>query len=231
MFDKLKAIFKIKKEEKEGVVHEETVHHTRLATKGLKVGSLVAIDYPMLAIEDDLAIKVVDKANKVTGISRNEERGNYINRYYLENDTFIQLEFFGEDKAEAVSSVMIFDYDPELCEDLTDTNEDRLSYWRQVIEEDSEFKIGERVYNRVSPHVLGGLEVVELINDELNTLENNFAVFERNVTKTMIETVIVNVEQEVTLNDDGEVIEQGDISVSVAIGVGIPHDSLDVSRM
>ncbi|WP_210498922.1 DUF2491 family protein [Vibrio crassostreae] len=224
MFSKIKALI----QSRTGSV-EDVENFNDLATKGMKLNNLVTLNYPLLSINQELSFDLGYKTKKVTGISSSEERGDCTHRFYTEDDFFYQVDFFGEDKVDNLARLSLFHYLLNEGEELDPTDEESLAKWRKIIEEDEIFTFNGNEYRR-SSGVLGGLEVVEVIGDDLNTIENTFAVFEREINSKISEYIIVNVEEEVLVNDDDEVTGRGDMTATLALGVNVPHSQIDINR-
>lgn len=224
MFDKIKALFGSSDNE------SDVVDTSLLATKGIDLNNLVTVDYPMLKVNPDLKFSLGESIKKITGKSSHSERGDHTHRFYTEDDYFFQFNFFGEDKKDNLIDAMLFQYQLDDGETLCpEEDAQAVDEWRKIIESDQTFTFDGNEYNRITD-VLGGLEVVEVIGDDLNTLENTFVVFSREVGANLNELIIVNAEQEVVLNDSHDVVERGDITISIALGVSIPHTQISVNH-
>lgn len=225
LFQKIKSLISSKANEDEA----PRVDQDKLATKGLKLNDYAKVEYPMLELEEDILFKLGNASKKITGTSVHTERGDSTHRFYTEDDYLIQVDYFGENKTENLKSIAIFQYQVDEGEEFDADNTESVEAWRKIIEQDDTFTFDGKVYTRDSG-VLGGLEIAELAGGDKNSLENTFAVFTRELSKDFHEFVLVNVEQEVSLNSYNEIIERGDLLATIAIGVAIPHTQLSVIR-
>ncbi|CAM3669049.1 hypothetical protein VA7868_00192 [Vibrio aerogenes CECT 7868] len=224
MFNKLKTLFELKTDR-----IPDVQDMNELATKGIDLNSLITVDYPLLDLTPSLIFSLGDKTKKITGKSSASERGEHTHRFYTEDDYFFQFDFFGENKRENLNRLAVFSYLLDEGEAIVPGDEAAAARWRQLIEDKDTYTYAGQIYQRITSGVLGGLEVVELVGDDLNTLENNFAVFAREISDDFFEFLIINMEQEVSVDDDDNVSGYGDMTATMAIGVSIPHSQLTVN--
>lgn len=225
MFKKIKDALKVKK----NPLPDSEIKDTDKATKGMALGCFARIDYPLLELSSGIKFSLGDKSKLVTGVSTNAEAGNNSCRFYTQDDYFIQTEYFGEDRHDNLTGLFIAQY-VDGGESLNNASDDKVSYWRDVVENAKSFDYEGVQYERTVDSVLGGLEVVELECDEVNTLQNNYAIFSRNLGNGIEELLIVNVEQEADIDDDGDIIDFTSMDVSIAIAVQLSHNCLYVSK-
>lgn len=248
MFNRIKSLFGnlISKDEPKVDVFADD----KKATHGVCVGHTVTIEYPILSLYSNLEFELGEKAKKITGISLTNVDGQNTLRSYTEDDYFIQFDYFGSDKLENLTEITLMAYQldegdefhvytSEELEQFTQEQIDngvnehleKAKKWQQVIDFDKTFEFRGHTYHRFNPTTLGGTEVVELEDDEINVLENNFSVFVREISEDLNEVLFVNAEQGLTVNDDNEIIDRHNtVCVSIALGVTISHSSISVNR-
>ncbi len=225
MFKKLKTLFTLK-------TNPDTADDIQghLATLGIDLQNFITVNYLLLKLTPELKFELGNETKKVTGKSEHNERGEHTHRFYTEDDYFFQFNFFGENKIDNLSEIMLFHYQLDEGEEFTpNVDKSREDYWRNVIENNEKFIFQNAEYHRITG-VLGGMEVVEVIGDDINTLDNNFAVFSREITEHMNELIIVNIEQELVTNDSNDVVKRGNYTCSIALGVSIPFTQLTVNH-
>lgn len=225
MLRKLKTLFELK-------TNPDLVENTKCETATLDIDlqKLITVDYPMLRFTPELKFQIGSETKKVTGKSSHNERGEHTHRFYTEDDYFFQFNFFGENKIDNLTDIMLFKYQLDAGDEFCSKSDKATeNYWRNIIEESEIFSFEGAEYHRLTG-VLGGLEVVEVIGDDLNTIDNTFAVFSRDITPQTQELVIVNVEQEVVVNDNNDIVHRGNYICSIALGVSIPFTQLTINH-
>ncbi len=230
MFKKLRNIFRGSKSIKEKEESENNgisvIDPVNMATKGMGLKAFVNIDAPLLELSSGMSFELGIKDKLITGVSTEEARGRSFHRYYTQDEYFFQIEFFGEDRHDNLERLALFTYLEDEGQNLDSASEEDKDYWKDVIDNSQEYVCKNNTYNRVSD-VLGGLEVV-IMEDDVNTIDNTFAVFSRTLPNKLEEYIIVNAEQEVEVDDNYNITDHTSLCVSVAIGVDVSHNNLRV---
>lgn len=248
MFDRLKSLLGVATKSDEQNV--DLFVNDNKATHGIELGHHLKIEYPILSLYDDLEFDIGEPMKKVTGISMNNDSGSKSFRAYTEDDCFLQFDYFGEDKVENLNQITIMQYQlddgdeflvytPEELESFSEfdfengINEQlqKAEKWKQVIDFDKTFEFRGNTYHRFNDLTMGGIEVVELVDDEINAIDNNFSVFVREMSDDLNEVLFVNAEQQLVVNEQNEIVERSNsMTVSIALGVTLTHSSITVNR-
>ncbi|MCY9861365.1 DUF2491 family protein [Vibrio coralliirubri] len=248
MFDRIKSLLGMATQSDEPSV--DLFANDNKATHGIELGHNLKIEYPILSLYDDLEFNLSEPTKKVTGISVSNDSGNKSFRAYTEDDCFLQFDFFGDDKVENLSQITIMQYQlddgdeflvytPEELESFSESDFEngindqlaRAEKWKQVIDFDKTFEFRGHTYHRFNDLTLGGIEVVELVDDEINAIDNNFSVFVREMSDDLNEVLFVNAEQGLVIDDQNEITERSNsMTVSISLGVTLTHSSITVNR-
>lgn len=202
------------------------------ATKGIRLGSRLSINDIILARTPGLLFDLGKSVKSVSGVSRDDNRGENTVRFYTNDDYFLQIEYFGKDFQENVGAAMIFHYLDDECEDVDRDNEEQVAKWMEMIEETESIEIQGQTFTRMDSNTFSGIEIVELEDEEINSLENYFNVFSRDVSATITEYLIINLEQEIEMDHDtGEIVSYGNATGSMAIGTDLPLLKVEVQNL
>lgn len=223
MFTKLFKGMRAKSENEKHKNAPQVIDPEDTATKGLKLHSRISIDDMILSRHPNLMFDMGKTVKNVTGVSRDEDRGNTTIRFYTNDDYFLQIEHYGSDLQKNVTASMIFHYLEDEYEEIDKDDEEQIHRWMEMIEDSEKISVQGHTYQRIDSNTFKGLEIVELEDEEINTIENYFNVFSRDVSPSITEYLIVNFEQEVEIDHDtGEITSYGDACGSMAIGTDLP---------
>lgn len=231
MFKTLFKGIRAKSENEKNKESDKARNVKNTATKGITLGSRLEINDLILAKSPGLIFNLGSKVKEVTGVSRDDDRGENTVRFYTNDDYFLQINFHGDDEQENIQDAMIFHYLDDECESIDQNNEEQIAKWQALVTDQESIEVEGQVFTRIDSSHFEGLEVVELDNDEINPITNFFNVFKRDVTPTITEYLIVNLEQEVDLDHEtGEITNYGDATGSMAIGSDLPLMKVKVNN-
>lgn len=231
IFSKLKTYFTSDKKEGESE-YEKKENLAMQATLGIEIGDLITINQPSLEFARGLTFELGEPMKQVTGISVYEDNGMRNVRVYTNDDYFIQFDYFGDNHINNLESIKIFKYEEDEGSYLEANSDECLDQWVSEVSEMETYspsnKNQDAVYQSITD-LIGGLEVVDLLGGDINTLKNNFFVFQQDVSG-VTEFAILNAEESLTTNEDGEIVDRDGITISAAFGVELSHTSIKVNK-
>lgn len=225
MFDRIKALFS-RDEPEDNTPIESLTETNKTPSKGIQRNSIISVTNDRAELfESDMNFKMGNKEKSVVGISRYSEEGESRLRAYTNDDYFLEINFFGDDKAGTESTCVLFQLNPNHGHDFLD--DEGMEKWRNIIEESTSIEIDGHTYTRTDLTVHGGLEIVEVSENDIKPLDQTYAVFSRKIGATMEEQLIVNAEASVVLDEDtGEIVEYNDVGLWIATGIQIDSSEI-----
>ncbi|MDK9789805.1 DUF2491 family protein [Vibrio sp. D431a] len=223
MFNWFKNKFGKKTQEQETAPTTLLAEVNKTPTKGIALDSQITISSDVEDIFGDQLTYHSGKENKVVvGIAQKSEDRDNVFRVYTDDDYFVEIEYFGEDKAGNEATNVVFQLVHDIGADQPD--DEQAAQWKMVIENDLEFEYKGNKYRRETNEVYGGLEVVEIGSNEIKPLDHTYAIFNRPIGENFEELLIVNAECKVTLDEDtGEILSYDDLNIWVAVGMKIKN--------